>query len=79
MLKLEVCFVNVQMMKNNLYNKDLEFIKAFSKIKISSICKELCIDRSNLLNGKSSNENIKKVKDKIIEKYNEILGGKNYE
>lgn len=60
-------------------NEDLEFIKAFSKIKISSICEELGIDRSNLLNGKSSNENVKKVKDKIIEKYDEILGGKNYE
>lgn len=53
-------------------NEDLEFIKGFSKIKVSSICKELDIDKSNLFQGKSSYEKTKKVKDKIIEKYNEL-------
>lgn len=46
----------------------LEKIKNISKISISDICKELKINRSNLLNGKTTSENEKKVYEKIIEK-----------
>lgn len=51
----------------------LDKIKAISKIKITTICKELNINRSNLLNGKTTKENEKRVYDKIVEKYNEII------
>lgn len=44
----------------------LEFIKKFSKINITDICRYLKIDRSNLLRGLSSKENEKKVKNEII-------------
>lgn len=51
----------------------LDKIKKISKINISSICKELNINRGNLLNGKSTEENEKKVYDKILEKYNNVI------
>ena len=61
---------------NSIY---LEKIKNISKISISDICKELKINRSNLLNGKSTKENEQKDYDKLMEKikkekiwYNEI-------
>lgn len=57
-------------------NKDyLEYIKGFSKISISSICRELKIDRSNLLRGFSSKCNEKRVYDKIQEKLKELEKG----
>ena len=43
----------------------LRFIFSFSKISISSICKELNINRSNILNGKASEETIKKLYDEL--------------
>lgn len=49
-------------------SKDLQFIKDFSKITIVSICKDLKINRGNLLNGKASQENTKKVKEEIIKR-----------
>ena len=52
----------------------LDKIKAFSKITISEICKDLKINRSNLLNGKSTKENEKKVYDEIIKRYEKIKG-----
>lgn len=58
---------------------DLEFIKNFSKINISGICRELGIDRANLYNGKTSIENVHKVKraieDKLARLY--LLGDEN--
>ena len=53
-------------------NNYLDKIKMLSKISISQICKELKINRSNLLNGKSTKENEKKVYDAIILKYESI-------
>lgn len=52
--------------------KDLKYIKNFSKITISSICKELNINRANVLNGKASAKNIEKVRKKIEEKIKEL-------
>lgn len=46
----------------------LEKIKNISKISVSDICKELKINRSNLLNGKTTKENEKIVYEKLIEK-----------
>lgn len=49
-----------------MHKNDLFFyIKNFSKIKISAICRKLNIDRSNLLNGRTSEENLIKVKEEI--------------
>lgn len=49
------------MCKNDLFF----YIKNFSKIRISAICRKLNIDRSNLLNGRTSEENLIKVKEEI--------------
>lgn len=43
---------------------NLEYIQAFSKISIAGICRKLKIDRSNLITGRTSEENIK-----IVRKY----------
>ena len=51
---------------------DLKYIKNFSKISISSVCKELKINRQNLLNGLSSDKNTRLVKEKIKEKIKEL-------
>lgn len=56
-------------MSNSNY---LKYIKNFSKISILGICRELKIDRSNLLRGVSSKSNEKKVYDKIQEKLKEL-------
>lgn len=59
---------NVQNSKNkkgsdNLSkNEDYKFIRSFVDIKINKICKDNKIDSANVLNGKASDENIKKVK-----------------
>lgn len=44
---------------------DLEYIKSFSKISISKACRKLKINRSNLLNNKTTSENIKKVRKEL--------------
>lgn len=54
-----------------MYN-DLDFIKGFSKIKISTICKKLNIDKSNLWAGKASAEKIKLVKKEIINEFKKL-------
>lgn len=53
--------------------KDLEFIKGFSKINVVSICKKLNVDRSNLLKGTASGEKTKAVKDEIIKQIEELI------
>ena len=50
----------------------LDKIKKLSKITISATCKELNINRSNLLNGRTTEENEKKVYEAIISKYENI-------
>lgn len=47
------------------YMEDLEYIKKFIKISVPSICKKLKIDKSNLYTGKTTNLNIKKVRQEI--------------
>lgn len=46
--------------------EDLEFIKRFSKIKISKACKHFKYDQANLINGRLSKEKEKNVR-KYIE------------
>lgn len=48
---------------------DLEYIKNFSKINISKACKKLKINRANLLNGRTTKENIKKVRRELESEY----------
>ena len=51
---------------------DLDFIKDFSKIKISTICKANGIDKSNLWAGRVSAEKVKIVKKEIINEFEKI-------
>jgi len=51
---------------------NLEYIKAFSKITVKSICDELHIDKSNLYRGNSSKANELKVIEKINQEIDEL-------
>ena len=58
--------------------KDYSFILKYRELKtIGQICKNLSIDYSNLINGKTSKENYKKVADElkrqVIELYSNII------
>ena len=44
---------------------DLEYIKKFSKINITKACKKVKVNRANLLNNKTTKENIKKVRQEL--------------
>lgn len=60
-------------------NKDLQFVKKFSSINIKGICKDLNINNSNVLSGRTSNENIKKVKLSIINHLIELFSEEDIE
>lgn len=47
----------------------LDKIKKISKISISKTCRDLKINRANLMNGNSTKENEKKVYYKLLEEY----------
>ena len=51
---------------------NLEKIKQISKINVSKVCKDLKINRANLLNGRTTKENEKKVLDELIKRYEEV-------
>ena len=51
----------------------LEKIKQLNKITLTGICKELNINRSNLLNGRTTKENEKRVYEKMIEEIKKIM------
>jgi hypothetical protein len=51
---------------------NLEYIKKFSKITITSICKDLNIDKPSIYRGTASAENIKKVKEEIKKRLDEL-------
>lgn len=53
-------------MNNEEKTRKVNFIKGFSTISVNEICKKLNIDRSNVVNGKTSYENISKVYDMLI-------------
>lgn len=50
-----------------------EFIKEFNKIKVSTICEKLKINRCNISNGNASDENMKKVKLEITKELLELF------
>ena len=45
--------------------KDIDYIRNFSKITIKGACEKLNINRGNLLNGKTTKENEKKVREEL--------------
>lgn len=45
--------------------RDLKYIKNFSKIKLSEICRKLKINKENIYRGTASPDAIKKVKEEI--------------
>lgn len=49
---------------------DYEFIKNFQKIKLTTICKRLGVNQSNVLSKQTTEENYKKIKNEIN---NELL------
>ena len=55
---------------------DLDFIKGFSQITITRICKDLNIDRPNLLKGNASAETTRKAKDELEKRILELLNKK---
>lgn len=52
--------------------RDLKYIKDFSKIKVAAICKDLKVDKSNLWRGNASGEVVKKVKEELIKRIKEL-------
>ena len=52
----------------------LKFIKDFSQISIVNICKQLNVNRSNVLNGNASEETIKKVYDELKKRLIKLNG-----
>jgi len=52
---------------------DYSFIKEFQKIKLTSICKKLGINQSNILSGQTTDENYKKVKNEIIKELQNLF------
>lgn len=55
--------------------KDLKFIKDFGKIKIAVICKELGINKANVWAGNASPEAIKKVREELERRIEELKEG----
>ena len=49
----------------NRKNKDLDWIKKFSKITVKKSCEKNKINRANLLNNKTSNENTRIIKEDL--------------
>lgn len=45
---------------------DYEFIKEFRGIKMTDICKKVKVTQQNIVSGKTSDENLRKVKEEII-------------
>lgn len=61
------------MKKSKSYMIDLEFIKAFSKMSMTSICKKIGVNRSNLFNGKVSSYNMTLVRNYIVVEFDELV------
>lgn len=53
--------------------KNLKFIKDFSKISVASICEELNVNKSNLWAGKASVKNTENVRKTIEKRVSELI------
>ena len=49
--------------------EDLEYIKKFNNIQITKVCKKLNIDYANLISGRSSKKNEKRVRQELESEY----------
>lgn len=58
-------------------NEDLLYIKSFTNISVKKVCKRLGIDDSNLLKGKTTEANLKRVR-RVLEDEVNKLGEKKY-
>lgn len=45
--------------------EDLEYIKKFSSISISELCKKKKVDRANLLSGRTTKKNTRLIREEI--------------
>ena len=54
--------------------KDLEFIKKYSKISITVICKKISVNRGNVWTGRASADTIRKVREAINSEIDLING-----
>lgn len=54
-------------------NEDIQFIKKFSNITIKKACEKAGVNRSNLTNGYTSDENISKVKKELEKMLKELV------
>jgi hypothetical protein len=52
--------------------KDLKYIKDFSKITVAGVCKDLNIDKSNLWSGKANALAVEKVKLEIQKRIKDL-------
>lgn len=52
---------------------DKEFIDEFKKIQFTKICKKVGVDRSNLTNGKASDESTSKVATELLKELEECI------
>lgn len=52
-------------MKDLTISDDLKFIKGFSKITVTHACRVESVTRQNLLNGKTTRENERKVRERL--------------
>ena len=55
----------------------LQFIKQFSSINVSKICKQLDINRANILNGKASEETTRILYEEIVKQIEDLLKNDN--
>ena len=55
----------------------LQFIKQFSSINVSKICKQLDINRANVLNGKASEETTRLLYEEIVKQIEDLLKNNN--
>lgn len=52
-------------MKEKNTSKEYKYVRGFSSISISGICRKLKINRSNIMSGRSKNEKYVLVKEEI--------------
>lgn len=55
----------MEKIKNQNKSSEYKYIRGFSSISISGICKRLKVNRSNIISGKGKQENFKLVKREI--------------
>lgn len=55
--------------KKKINNIDYKFIMGFNKIKLTKLCENLKIDRSNILNGKACDQKLFEVRREIEKEF----------